>query len=350
MSNSIILKTAKQFKENENTKIWKNVYCLPQEVNLTFVGNGINNLRFVLSGVIIDSYDKGLIGKKTDIGIDTYRHWAKEKDFSFENNRVIKIGDITAVIIDGCDATGANLIKLYNYIDTLKKETGSFKFSFDVDISENVRTTEQVRTVNFSKNLIYKIENNIPNMKINDPIDGQINLLYFLKNFPHDFISKCWNENKTVSNHFISKLHLYEGNAFKLFFELSRDNQEKLIKYVDENYTRFKEMKGDFENRNVTEIKNPINGQINLLYFLTNFPHDFIKECWADSQKIQSDHFQTKLNESKGNVFNLFFELSKNNQEKLLKYVDKKYCAFPDFKEIKNIEASMPRTKNRIKH
>lgn len=174
-------------------------------------------------------------------------------------------------------------------------------------------------------------------MKIDNQLYGQVNFLYFCKNFNDNFIQNCWNDNKTLATHLESKFNNYDKNLFKFFFELSSDNQEKLIKYVDLNYCAFERFRDVDTIKSNNTINDPVHSQINVMYFLTNYNRDFIKDCWSDSPTMYN-HFQSKLNNSNGNAFNLFMEMGTDNQKKLLTYIDKNYCAFSYFKNVKEIK------------
>lgn len=81
-------------------------------------------------------------------------------------------------------------------------------------------------------------------------------------------------------------------------------------------------------------IKNCINSIINWNYFCLNFSHNFIEKCWADEPDMIR-HLEEKfleLYKRKGTaLFPFFFsELSRENQEKLAKWVNENYLAFPD--------------------
>ena len=70
-----------------------------------------------------------------------------------------------------------------------------------------------------------------------------LNFIYFTANFTHGFISLCWIDNPNLAAHLQMKLnsmavgHVVNSGAFlKWFFELSRNNQVKLIEWVNINY------------------------------------------------------------------------------------------------------------------
>jgi hypothetical protein len=75
-----------------------------------------------------------------------------------------------------------------------------------------------------------------------------INFMYFITNYQYGFIHQVWQG--TLADHLQSKfLNLcerYGRSDFALvsfFYELGRDNQIKLLDWVDENYVGFRELK-----------------------------------------------------------------------------------------------------------
>lgn len=64
------------------------------------------------------------------------------------------------------------------------------------------------------------------------------NFMYFVTNYSHDWILKCFEGNEHLINKYkILAKHLKFGEnlPMKFFFELSVPNQEKMIKWVNEN-------------------------------------------------------------------------------------------------------------------
>lgn len=71
---------------------------------------------------------------------------------------------------------------------------------------------------------------------------------------------------------------------------------------------------------------------INFNYFMLNFSHGFIKECWKDNP-FMAEHIEAKfldIYKIKGTaVFPFFFcELDMDNQIKLSKWINENYLAF----------------------
>ena len=70
------------------------------------------------------------------------------------------------------------------------------------------------------------------------------NFMYFLYNFRRGQVEQMFNEaTPSMANHFISKWNNYTNPKVngtealkKLFFDLSVDNQEKIIIWVNNNY------------------------------------------------------------------------------------------------------------------
>ena len=83
---------------------------------------------------------------------------------------------------------------------------------------------------------------------ISNPINTVINWNYFCLNFSSNFIKKCWSDDIFLAEHLEEKFHsiyVIRGTGLMPFFfsELSRDNQIKLIKWVNENYCSWPDLK-----------------------------------------------------------------------------------------------------------
>lgn len=76
-------------------------------------------------------------------------------------------------------------------------------------------------------------------MNITNPINSNINLVYFGYNYKRDFILECWKDEPVMANHLNSK---FNGDVFRFLSILSRDNQYKLLTYIDANYLSFKDL------------------------------------------------------------------------------------------------------------
>jgi hypothetical protein len=78
--------------------------------------------------------------------------------------------------------------------------------------------------------------------------DNTINFMYFLTNHPYNFIQKIWSP--LLAQHFQSKFESYckkhptTRNAIvDLFYEMDRDNQRIFLKWINENYNAFSDLK-----------------------------------------------------------------------------------------------------------
>ncbi len=83
---------------------------------------------------------------------------------------------------------------------------------------------------------------------ITNAINANINFAYFCLNFKYGFIEECWADDKHMINHLsekFSSLYAKKGTALMPYFftELDRENQEKLSKYINENYLSFPDFK-----------------------------------------------------------------------------------------------------------
>lgn len=103
---------------------------------------------------------------------------------------------------------------------------------------------------------------------ITDPIKSIINFNYFMLNFSHDFIEKCWkDETDDTIKHIVSKFKSFyekKGTGLVPFFfcDLDADNQRKLAKWINENYLAFPDLEDKpthirplFEMRTIKDFK-----------------------------------------------------------------------------------------------
>lgn len=72
----------------------------------------------------------------------------------------------------------------------------------------------------------------------NYSVESNINFYYFLNNYNYNFIEEIWGEDTSLGKHFRSK---FEGNILRFIGELSEDNKEKLMEWVENNYTSSRE-------------------------------------------------------------------------------------------------------------
>jgi hypothetical protein len=71
-----------------------------------------------------------------------------------------------------------------------------------------------------------------------------INFAYFTANFTPNFIAKCWADDEHLINHLETKFMSEAKNGFmsiqgfmNFFFNLDRENQTKLVLWINENYS-----------------------------------------------------------------------------------------------------------------
>jgi hypothetical protein len=76
-------------------------------------------------------------------------------------------------------------------------------------------------------------------MNISNPINSNINFIYFCFNYKHDFVLDCFKDEPVLAAHLNSK---FNGDVLRFTSLLSRDNQYKLLAYIDVNYLAFKEL------------------------------------------------------------------------------------------------------------
>lgn len=80
-------------------------------------------------------------------------------------------------------------------------------------------------------------------------------------------------------------------------------------------------------------MKDTHKSTINFIYFIANFPPNFINKIWADDSKMR-DHLNEKFNsivtdtaQNLGKFMLWFYDLDQKNQIKLLEWVDENYLA-----------------------
>lgn len=75
-------------------------------------------------------------------------------------------------------------------------------------------------------------------------INATLNFVYFTMNFKYDFIEEVWDGS--IARHLrdkFDKLYQKRSNFMDWFCELDRDNQRKLLEWVENNYTAFNHLK-----------------------------------------------------------------------------------------------------------
>jgi hypothetical protein len=84
--------------------------------------------------------------------------------------------------------------------------------------------------------------------KISNTSYACVNLMYFMSNFPANFISECWVDKPNIIEHLKDKFKTYSekyrtaSQGFPSFFyDLDRENQTKLVNWINENYFAFTE-------------------------------------------------------------------------------------------------------------
>lgn len=77
---------------------------------------------------------------------------------------------------------------------------------------------------------------------MNDKTEAVINAMYFITNYPLDFIEQCWENKPGMAEWFRVKYNqMYDKHGSTaapviFFLYLSRPDQEKLAKWIDKNY------------------------------------------------------------------------------------------------------------------
>lgn len=109
--------------------------------------------------------------------------------------------------------------------------------------------------------------------------------------------------------------------------------QLKSYVYLSLDDMKNREIVGDFRFRFPCSKK--FDSTLNFIYFTTNFPMDFIEQCWEKQGKTLILHLRNKMKTtdggyfgsyiSAGNFMDWFFELSRPNQIQLLEWIDENY-------------------------
>lgn len=96
--------------------------------------------------------------------------------------------------------------------------------------------------------IVYTTNAKTENNKImNTNHDNTINFMYFISNYPHEFILKVWEGSlgEHLNTKFIMYCNKYERSdlaLLKWFYELDFENQTILLSWVNENYKAFKQL------------------------------------------------------------------------------------------------------------
>lgn len=153
---------------------------------------------------------------------------------------------------------------------------------------------------------------------ISNPTNACINLMYFFTNFPSNFIQKCWEDEPIIIDHLKTKFNSfceqYGSNVgiHKLFYELDRDNQLKLIDWINENYTSFSDLL-DAE-------------PITFKYLLDNLDTEKIEKCWEGETNLnfikeKFNYFKTLTVNKEINIDSFFYSLDSIEKDKLVKWL-----------------------------
>ena len=73
--------------------------------------------------------------------------------------------------------------------------------------------------------------------------DAMINFAYFTANFTYNFINECWKDDP-IMEHIMEKFVSTAGDGvcvscgdfLRFFFGLDKENQTKLVNWIDANY------------------------------------------------------------------------------------------------------------------
>lgn len=69
--------------------------------------------------------------------------------------------------------------------------------------------------------------------------------VFFCFNYPYDFIERCWSDcSPYFISHIRDKFNDYGGDVNRLYCELDKENGEKLLNWVLENYNSERKLFG----------------------------------------------------------------------------------------------------------
>lgn len=60
--------------------------------------------------------------------------------------------------------------------------------------------------------------------------------IFFTMNYPYYFIETIWGNGTLIAKHIREKFNEYNGNMNRLYCELDKENSDKLLTWVIENY------------------------------------------------------------------------------------------------------------------
>ena len=170
--------------------------------------------------------------------------------------------------------------------------------------------------------------------KINCEINAMRNIVYFIYNFPYNFIESVWGDSNMVKAHLNSKFDgfarskkIKKSSAVALLYfitDLDAGNQKKLFTWVANNYQSFSTPLGGSFGDNDMPCK--INAMRNMIYFMFNYPQGFVEKAF-DNDKHLSDTFSRIYNNSGSSEAVLKFstDLSVGNQTKLFTWIAENY-------------------------
>jgi len=167
--------------------------------------------------------------------------------------------------------------------------------------------------------------------KINCEINAMRNIVYFIYNFPYNFIESVWGDSNMVKAHLNSKFDGFarskKSSAVALLHfitDLDAGNHKKLFTWVANNYQSFSTPLGGSFGDNDMPCK--INAMRNMIYFMFNYPQGFVEKAF-DNDKHLSDTFSRIYNNSGSSEAVLKFstDLSVGNQTKLFTWIAENY-------------------------
>lgn len=68
--------------------------------------------------------------------------------------------------------------------------------------------------------------------------------VFFCFNYPYDFIERCWGKDSWLCGHIREKFNSYGGDMNRLYCELDKENSERLLGWVLDNYDSERKLYG----------------------------------------------------------------------------------------------------------